>query len=185
MLKEIVRKYRFWKSTDRIGPDIPLTHWRLFFKSTMIKLCKKKFYNFDITAEIRPGAYVVGCSQISIGKNVVIRPETQLHGETATLEISIIIEDDVLIGSGVHIYVENHNFSDPDTPIYYQGHSQAKKVIIKRGAWIGANVIILPGVEIGKNAIIGAGSVVTKNIPDNVIVAGNPAKLIRNTVNAG
>jgi acetyltransferase-like isoleucine patch superfamily enzyme len=146
----------------------------------MIKLCKKKFCNFDNSAEIRPGAYVVGCSQISIGKNVVIRPETQLHGETATLDISIIIENDVLIGSGVHIYVENHNFSDPDTPIFYQGHSQAKKVVVRSGAWIGANVIILPGVEIGNNAIIGAGSIVTKSIPKGAIAVGNPAKIIKN-----
>lgn len=182
MLKEIVLKYRFWKATDRIGPDIPLTHWRLYFKSTMTKLCKKKFHHFGDLAEIRPGAYVIGCSQISIGNNVVIRPETQLHGETSTLDISIIIEDDVLIGSGVHMYVENHNFSDADTPIFYQGHSQAKRVIIKRGAWIGANSIILPGVEIGNNSVIGAGSIVTKNIGSNMIAAGNPARVIKKTI---
>jgi acetyltransferase-like isoleucine patch superfamily enzyme len=145
----------------------------------MIALCKKKFYYFDDTAEIRPGAYIVGCSQISIGKNVVIRPETQLHGESDTIKISIIIEDDVLIGSGVHVYVENHNYSATSMPIFYQGHSNAKKVVIKRGSWIGANAIILPGVEIGNNAIVGAGSVVTKSVPAFVIVAGNPAKTIK------
>jgi acetyltransferase-like isoleucine patch superfamily enzyme len=179
MLKEIIKKCRFWKAADRIGPDIPFTHWRLFFKSTMIKLCKNKFYHFDDSAEIRPGAYVVGCSQISIGKNVVIRPETQLHGETTSLDISIIIENDVLIGSGVHIYVENHNFLDSKIPIYYQGHSQAKRVTIKSGAWIGANAIILPGVEIGENTVIGAGSIVTKSFPNGVIAAGNPARIIK------
>lgn len=179
MLKEIVRKYRFWKTTDRIGPDIPLTHWQLYFKSTMITLCKKKFYHFDNSAEIRPGAYIIGCSQISVGKNVVIRPTVQFHGETATLDISIIIEDDVLIGSGVHIYVENHNFSDISIPIYYQGHMQSKRVIIKRGAWIGANSIILPGVEIGENTVIGAGSIVTKSLPKGVVAAGNPARIIK------
>lgn len=182
MIKEIINKYRFWKSTDRIGPDIPLTHWRLFFKTTMIKLCQKKFYHFDSSSEIRPGAYVVGCSQISIGKNVVIRPETQLHGETASLEVSIIIEDDVLMGSGVHIYVENHNFSNPNIPIYYQGHLQSKRVIIKRGAWIGANSILLPGVEIGENTVIGAGSIVTKSFHRGVIAAGNPARIISSII---
>lgn len=182
MLREILKKYRFWKRTDRIGPDIPLTHWRLFFRSSMINLCKKKFHYFDYSAEIRPGAYVVGCSQIYIGKNVVIRPETQLHGESATLDVSIIIEDNVLIGSGVHFYVENHNFSNPKIPIYDQGHLQAKKIIIKSGAWIGANSIILPGVEVGSNSVVGAGSVVTKSFPNNVIVAGNPAKLIKTII---
>jgi acetyltransferase-like isoleucine patch superfamily enzyme len=177
--REFIKRYRFWKITDRIGPDIPLTHWRLFFKSTMIKLCKKKFNYFDDLAEVRPYSYIVGCSQISIGKNVVIRPHTQLHGETESLDISIIIEDDVLIGSGVHIYVENHKFSDLNTPIYYQGHSQAKRVILRKGCWIGANAIILPGVEIGENTVVGAGSVVTKSLPKAVIAAGIPAKTIK------
>jgi acetyltransferase-like isoleucine patch superfamily enzyme len=182
MLLEVIKKIRFWKNADRIGPDIPGTHWKLFFKSSMITLCKKKFYYFDDSAEIRPGAYVIGCSQISIGKNVIIRPETQLHGETTTLDISIIIEDDVLIGSGVHIYVENHNFSDSNTPIYYQGHSPSQQVIIRKGSWIGANAIILPGVEIGENTVVGAGSLVTRSFPKGVVLLGNPAKIIKDAV---
>jgi acetyltransferase-like isoleucine patch superfamily enzyme len=179
MLKEILKKYNFCLNADRIGPDIIFTHWNLHFKSRMILLGRKKFYFFDSSAEIRPGAYIVGCSQISIGKNVVIRPGTQLHGETETLDVSIIIEDDVLIGSGVHIYVENHNFSDVNTAIYYQGHSHAMKVVLKEGCWIGANSIILPGITIGKNSVVGAGSIVTKSVPDYTVVAGNPARKIK------
>ncbi|WP_231390068.1 DapH/DapD/GlmU-related protein [Sphingobacterium pedocola] len=102
-----------------------------------------------------------------------------IHAETATLDISLIIEDQVLIGSGVHIYVENHKFDDPNVPIFEQGHSGAALVVLEKGCWIGANVIILPGVTIGKNAVIGAGSVVTKSIPEKVIAVGNPAKVIR------
>lgn len=49
----------------------------------------------------------------------------------------------------------------------------------KKGAWIGANTTILPGVTIGKGAIVGSGSVITKDVEDNMIVAGNPAKVIR------
>lgn len=56
------------------------------------------------------------------------------------------------------------------------------KVVIGTNAFIGANSIILPGVTIGKNSIVGAGSVVTKDIPDNVVVAGNPAKIICTTL---
>lgn len=52
-------------------------------------------------------------------------------------------------------------------------------VTIEDGAWIGAGVIILPGVRIGKNAVIGAGSVVTKDIPANVVAVGNPCKVLR------
>lgn len=179
MLGQLYRRILFWNSADQIGPDVPTTHWKLYFKPKMIRLCKKKFFYFDDTAKIRPGAYIIGCSQISIGKNEVIRPLTQLHGETNTLDISIVIEDDVLIGSGVHVYIGNHNFSKTDEPIYYQGHSPSKKVTIRKGAWIGANAIILLGVEIGENSIIGAGSFVTKSIPKRCIAAGNPARVMK------
>jgi acetyltransferase-like isoleucine patch superfamily enzyme len=179
MLKEVRDKIKFWKNTDRIGPDILGTYWRIFFKSKMIKLCKKKFDHFADTAEFRPGAYAIGCSQISIGERVVIRPATMLHGESDSIGRSITIEDDVLVGCGVHIYVENHAFNDLSKPIIDQGHSQAQEVILKKGCWIGANAIILPGVTIGKNSVIGAGSVVTKSIPDGVIAAGIPARIIK------
>jgi len=176
---EIINKIKFWHNADRIGPDILLTYWRIFFKSKMLKLCKQKFLFFDESSEIRPGAYIVGCSQISIGKRIIIRPGTMLHGESNSLDTTIIIEDDVLIGCGVHIYVENHEFKNPFVVISEQGHSPAKQVLIKEGCWIGANVIILPGVTIGKNSVIGAGSIVTKSIEDNVVAAGNPARVIK------
>ena len=54
-----------------------------------------------------------------------------------------------------------------------------KEIVIKKNAWIGARVNILPGVTIGENAIIGTGSIVTKDVPDNCIAVGNPAKVIR------
>lgn len=177
---EILNKIKFWRVTDRIGPDIPLTHWKLYFNSTMLKLCKKKFYHFGSEAEFRPGAYAIGCSFISIGNRVVIRPETMLFGQSVeSMEISIDIEDDVMIGSGVHIYVNNHRFDNHSIPLINQGYYPTKKVILKRGCWIGANAIILPGVTIGENSVIGAGSIVTKSIPKGVVAAGNPAKILK------
>ncbi|WP_436414228.1 acyltransferase [Petrimonas sp.] len=182
MFVEIFKRIKFWNSADRIGPDIPTTHWKLFFRSTMLKLCKKKFLFFSNTAEIRPGSYIIGCSQISIGDNVVIRPHVQMHGETSSLSESISIEDNVLVGCGVHFYVENHKFDNPDLDIICQGHSLAKPILIQKGSWIGANAIILPGVTIGRNTVVAAGSVVTKSFGPNLVIGGVPARIIKKIV---
>lgn len=56
---------------------------------------------------------------------------------------------------------------------------KCKPVLIKKNAWIGARAIIMPGVTIGENAVVGSGSVVTKDVPDNTIVVGNPARILR------
>ena len=84
-----------------------------------------------------------------------------------------------MIGCGVHIYVENHRFDNPNFPIIDQGHTQAQMVTLKKGCWVGANTIILPGVTIGENAVVGAGSIVTKSVPDFTIAVGNPARVIK------
>jgi acetyltransferase-like isoleucine patch superfamily enzyme len=176
LILDIYQKIRFCINTDRIGPDIPFTHWRLHFKSTMKELCAKKFKHFGENADFRVGAYAVVCSNISIGKNVVIRPLTMLFADDFE---QIVIEDDVMIGAGVHIYVNNHKFDNINTPIINQGYYPSKRVVVKKGAWIGANAIILPGVTIGVNSVVGAGSVVTKSIPDFSVAVGNPAKVIK------
>lgn len=175
---ELLSRLYYWRHVDRLGPDIPTTHYKLYFKEMGRKLCKQKFKSFEEDAEFRPGAYAIACSKISIGKRVVIRPNTMLFAEPIYEGGNIYIEDDVLIGSGVHIYTTNHNYKNPNKLIINQG-STVKDVFLKKGCWIGANSIILPGVTIGENSVIAAGSIVTKNVPDKVLVAGNPAKIIK------
>ena len=179
IFSEARHRLRFWKTADRLGPDIPSSHWKLHFKSTMLKLCKEKFKYFSDTAELRPGAYAVGCKAISIGNRVVIRPGCMLHANPFRLDAGITIEDDVMMGSGVHIYVDKHNFNDPEVLIIDQGDAEPQPVLLSKGCWVGANVIILPGVTIGENAVVGAGSVVTRNVPPRTLAAGNPAGIIR------
>ena len=87
------------------------------------------------------------------------------------------IGNNVLFGPNVQIYTATHPL-DTEQRIALQEY--AKPIEIGDNCWIGGGAIILPGVKIGKNSIIGSGAVVTKNIPDNVIVAGNPAKIIKN-----
>lgn len=179
MLFQLINKFKFDNGADRIGPDMPFTHWKLYLKMEMLSLCKRKFKKFSNTSQFRPGAYAVGCSKIEIGNRVVIRPGCKLFGESNTLETSISIEDDVIMGSGIHIYITNHSFNRLDIPIIDQGYNTDKPVILRRGCWIGSNCIILPGVEIGENTVIGAGSIVTKSFPKGIVAAGNPARIIK------
>jgi acetyltransferase-like isoleucine patch superfamily enzyme len=176
---DICNSIKFWNKADRIGPDIPLTHWRLHFKSTMRQLCSNKFLKFGIDSEFRAGAYAICCSKISLGNRVIIRPGTMLFADPRPEGAGITIEDDAMLGSGVHIYVANHRYEKSDVSIIEQGHSSSRGVFIGRGAWIGAGVIILPGVKIGRNSVIGAGSVVMNDVQDFTIAAGNPAIAIR------
>lgn len=176
---ELFSRIKFWNNADRLGPDCLTTHFKLYFKKAGKKLCVKKFKHLGEGAEFRPGAYAIACSNISLGTNVVIRPSTMLFADPRIGGAQIIIEDDVLIGSGVHMYVNNHRFDNLNIPISKQGHYAGKNIVIKSGAWIGANTIILPGVTIGENAVVGAGSVVTKNVQNACVFAGNPAKLIK------
>lgn len=180
---ELGERYRFWSTTDRIGPDIPLTHWRLHFPGLMEKLCRQKFRVFGEKAVFRHGAYALGCSKISIGARVIIRPGTMLvagtpHHVPGEEEGEIIIEDDAMLASGVQIYTNTHKFYDTTRPINQQGFAPPRNVIIRRGAWVGANAIILPGVEIGRNAVIAAGAVVRRSAPNGAVVMGNPGKII-------
>jgi acetyltransferase-like isoleucine patch superfamily enzyme len=184
LFNDIRNSIKFWNGTDRIGPDIPLTHWRLHFKSTMRRLCNSKFLKFGLGAEFRAGAYAICCSKISLGNRVIIRPGCMLFADPRPDGAGITIEDDVMLGSGVHVYVHNHKFDDPTKPIIDQGFYQSESVLVERGSWIGAGTILLPGITIGRNAVIGSGSVVTKNIPAFAVAAGNPARVLKFIKNA-
>lgn len=184
-ISEILSRIEFWRKADRIGPDILLTHWRLYFKSTMRKHCVNKFKFFGEGAEFRPGSYAEACSKIEIGKNVVIRPGTMLFADPTKGGGGIIIEDEVLIGACVQFYTNNHEFSDVTKPIFDQGYPKPKlsnSIILRKGCWIGAGAILLPGVEVGPNAVVGAGTIVTKSVPPKVVFAGNPGRIIKSLI---
>ncbi len=111
---------------------------------------------------------------IRIGNNVGIS-HTNITSFTG-----VTIEDNVLIGSGTKIWDTDFHSVD----ITYRNCSEnpyikSLPILIKEGAFIGACSIILKGVTIGRNSVIGAGAVVTKNVPDNEIWAGNPAKFVK------
>jgi maltose O-acetyltransferase len=124
---------------------------------------------------------------VSIWDNVHIdAPEGLRMGDYVAINRSctisakggITIGDHVIIGPRVTLYAQNHRFSDPDRPISEQGY-EFRPVRIGSNVWIAANVIVLPGVNIGDNVVIAAGAVVTADVDSNVLVAGNPARVIR------
>ena len=96
---------------------------------------------------------------------------------------SVSIGDNVMMGPDCVMLTRNHDFSRTDIPMIDQGFMQEKPITIGNDVWIGERVIILPGVKVGNGVIIGAGSIVTKDVKDYDVVAGNPAKVIRNRVN--
>lgn len=86
----------------------------------------------------------------------------------------ITIEEHALIGPRVNLVTENHDLA-PDRRLWLV----SSPILIKRNAWIGAAATILPGVTVGENAVVAAGSVVTRDVPANTVVGGNPAKVIK------
>lgn len=134
-----------------------------------------KIFSELIGKEVDPSFFIIPPfysdfgENINIGKNVFVN-----HACTFMDRGGITLEDHVLIGPKVNLITTNHpeNPSERNATVSYP-------IIIKKGAWIGAAATVLPGVTIGENAIIAAGAVVTKDVPDNVIVGGVPAKIIR------
>ena len=105
--------------------------------------------------------------QIEFGKNVFIN-----HSFTAMSIGGIEMGDNVQIGPHVTIVTDNHDLTNRYV-------LKCKKVVLGNNVWVGAGVSIMPGVHVGDNAVIAGGSVVTKDVPANMVVGGNPAKVLR------
>ena len=115
----------------------------------------------------------LGGGQIKIGDDVSVNPFCVLYGIG-----NLTIGSGVRIATHTAIIPANHNFQRLDRPIYKQGITK-KGITIRDDVWIGANVSILDGVTIGQHTVIAAGSVVTKNIPNRVVGAGVPCRVLK------
>lgn len=132
-------------------------------------------YLNQITGEENNSVAIFTPIYINYGKNLKIGKNVFINFDCTFLDLGgITIEDDVFIGPKVSLVTENHPFN----PEYRKGLI-CEPILIKRNAWIGANTTILAGVTIGRNAVVAAGAVVSKDVPDNAVVGGVPAKIIK------
>lgn len=120
-----------------------------------------------------PGVWIAPGRNLTIGDDVDLALNVQI--ETSG---GVTIGDRTLVGYGTKIFSRNHIIPQKPGRIFSSGH-RFDAVSIGKDVWLGANVIVLPGRTIGDGAVVGAGSVVTKNVAPYAIVAGNPAKLVR------
>lgn len=117
-----------------------------------------------------------------LGESLIVEDGVGIaSGAFISVRGPVHIGKDTIIGPNINIYSENHNYSDLNKPIRLQGETR-KGVVIGEDCWIGGNVTIFDGVHIGKGSIIAAGAVVNKEIPENTIVGGVPAKVIRKRI---
>lgn len=120
---------------------------------------------------IEPPVHMAYGTNVHIGNNFYANFNMVLVDD-----IDVYIGDNVMIGPNVTITPTGHPV-DPELRV--NGTQFSIPVRIESDVWIGANCVILPGVKIGKNSVIGAGSVVTKDIPENVVAVGNPCRVLR------
>jgi acetyltransferase-like isoleucine patch superfamily enzyme len=133
----------------------------------------------SISAGMLPGQDLFELTLLTIGDRCVIG-----RGSHIIAHQSVTIDDDVWTGPYVYITDQNHGYEDPDTPIGRQ-FPVNRPVTIGAGSWLGAGAIILPGARIGRNVVVAAGSVVRGHVPDHCVVAGVPAKVVREHTQIG
>ncbi|MGD0008666.1 MAG: acyltransferase [Terriglobia bacterium] len=149
-----------------IAPDVKL--------GREVKLSKFiNLYGCEIGDETKIGTFV------EVQKNAKIGKRCKISSHTFICE-GVTIEDNVFIGHGVTFINDAYpRAANPDGTLQTEADWKVEITLVKKGASIGSGCTILSKVTVGENAIVGAGSVVTKDVPANAIVAGNPARFLR------
>ncbi len=129
-------------------------------------------YGCEIGDETKIGAFV------EIQKNATIGRRCKISSHTFVCE-GVVIEDNVFIGHNVAFINDSYPRATAGDQLQTEADWKVEKTLVKKGASIGSGCTILANLTIGENAIVGAGSVVTKDVPANSIVAGNPARVLR------
>jgi acetyltransferase-like isoleucine patch superfamily enzyme len=117
-----------------------------------------------------PPFYTAGGDEIRVGRNVFINQNCTFY-DLGGLDIG----DDVMIGPNVSLITASH----PLDPSERRAATIGNPIVIERNVWIATGATVIGGVTVGENSVVAAGSVVTKNVPPNILVGGNPARIIR------
>jgi acetyltransferase-like isoleucine patch superfamily enzyme len=141
-----------------------------------VKLSKFiNLYGCEIGDDTKIGAFV------EIQKNATVGKCCKISSHTFICE-GVTVEDDVFIGHGVTFINDSYPRATTDGKLQTEADWRVERTVVKKGASIGSGATILSNTCIGENAIVGAGSVVTRDVPANTIVAGNPARVLRQIV---
>ncbi|EPE2067063.1 sugar O-acetyltransferase [Vibrio vulnificus] len=155
--------------------------------------CLEILYDFNQTrpSEMEKRTAILRDLLADVGENCYIEPPLRANwGKHTHLGNNVYANFNLTLVDDTHIYIGNSVMIAPNVTIATAGHpidpELRRKVAqfnipvhIKDNVWIGANSVVLPGVTIGENSVIGAGSVVTKDIPANVVAVGNPCRVLR------
>ncbi len=141
-------------------------------RKSLISIGKKCVFNSKSTSNLIGVNHKCVISTLQEGASVVIGNNCGFSGTTIGCARSITLGNNVRCGANTLITDTDWHMDDPRSGI-------CKPIVIEDNVWLGINSSVLKGVIIGKNSVIGAGSVVTKNIPANVIAAGNPCRVIK------
>lgn len=188
--------HRAWQRAQQAGvitADTPAGRaFRAFGPGTMIAFPPGSIYGepwMEIGRDTMVADHVTLCAGMVPGQDLetfapVLRVGDRCvigRGSHVVAHYSIVIGDDVYTGPYVYITDQNHSYDDPDLPIGRQWPVNTA-VSIGAGSWLGAGAIVLPGAQIGRNVVVAAGSVVRGVVPDHCVVAGVPAKVVREYV---
>lgn len=132
---------------------------------------------YDLLPNVKEGLWIEPPFFCDYGYNINAGINLFMNFNCCILDVAEVkIGDNCMMGPNVQIYTATHPL---EADKRNSGREFAKRITIGNNIWIGGSAIINPGVTIGNNVVIGAGSVVTKSFPDNVFVAGNPARIVK------